>query len=452
MKFSFAVLGDIHYVNKKYHRKVLDGENRLPAKQDIRRYDWMTGNIFKPMLSEIKRYNPDFLVQTGDIVAGNCDNSKMDVLEMEEALDVLTGIEKPVLTAKGNHDDNDAYQKVILPYLSGVLNRDLSKTYYTFVYDDSYFVFIDDLDFVQGNLENEWLIKELRKGKDSNHLFLFGHAPLFPVARPFFTDPEFVRAVVPLLRDNPIDGYFCGHTHNQALTSHLLHNRRFFQAKSSIIGYPDRGCVPLKHVRTLLSGNYDYHWGYLEDSCPGWLHVEVNGKKAKVTWHLFPSRRIGIFEWQGRGKIEIIETPEIEAPCTINESALKRIESAKLHLATYHSEDTAKAVWLNGKKIGYVPRGDSFAPRMTVEIPSDALSAIGMENTVEIDNPNRELFLVGGIHLEIILASGTKARTNVAPHLYTTSHEWDDWNVEELRFFEPGQKITPVKLHFSQIC
>ena len=448
MKFNFAVLGDIHYANKKYHQKALGGQGYLSEEQDIERYVWMSNNILPPMLSEIKKYNPDFIVQTGDFAHGHCDNNNLDIMEMEEALDILTGIGKPVLSAKGNHDDNTSYKKIILPYLSKVLKQNLTENYYAFEHDNAYFVFIDDLNFAGRNLQYEWLREELKNSKKKNHIFLFGHSPLFAVARAFFTEKEFVRAIIPLLQNNPIDGYFCGHTHNQCMTSHVLHNNRIFQAKSSIIGYPEKGCVPLDNVRTLISDNYEYYWGYLEDSCPIWLHVEINGKMGKVTWHLFPSGRIGEFRWQERGKIEIIEKPEMKPRYTINKSYMGKIESGRLHLAMYHSKDMTKSVRLNGKKIGCVPQGDSFAPRITIEIPKDMLSAIQMENIVEIDNPNKELFLIGGISLEIILTNGIKAITNVAPYLYTTSHEWDDWNVKELRFFEPGKTISPIRLHF----
>jgi len=447
MKFSFAVLGDIHYLERKYHKEALNGNKGLDEKQDVERYLWMSENVFIPMMEEIKKYNPDFICQTGDITQGGCEDPLDNIPEMNDALEILTSLGKPVLFAKGNHDNSISYKKVILPYLSGVLKQYLTENYYTFQHNDSCFLFVDDSNFSVGSEQYNWMKEELENNKDKNNIFLFAHSPLFPVARLFFTDRGFVEAILPLLSKNPIKGYFCGHTHNQCLTDHILGDNRIFHAKSSIIGYPWDG-LPLDKVRHLTAGDYVYHWGCLEDTCPSWLYVEVDGSEGKLSWQVFPSRKLGALKWFESGRLEVRHDIDMNAFLSINRGELEHIKSASLHMAMYGSRNMNKSLWLNGSKIGYLPQGGAFAPRKTLKIPDNQLSLIKWENIVEIDNPDKELFLIGGIYIEVTLGSGRKSITHVAPNFYTTSHQWDKWNIRELKFFEPGNKIGPVKLNF----
>jgi hypothetical protein len=367
---------------------------------------------------------------------------------MEEVLDILKGIGRPVLFSKGNHDDSIAYKKIILPYLSGILKQEMNRNYYNFQYQNSSFLFIDDADFTAGTQQYKWLKKELENNKDKNNIFLSAHSPLFPVARPFFTDRKFLDLILPLLNSNPINGYFCGHTHNQCLTTHTLADNRIFQAKSSIIGYPGEG-MPLHRVRKLISGDYEYHVGYLEDSCPSWLYVKIDRKAGNLGWQVFPSGKVADLKWQKRGELEITRNDMVSPFVKMNADGLKNIKSARLNMAMYNSKGRDKPVRFNGQEVGFVPTGTSFAPRKVLQIPDKKISLIDMENTIEIGNPNRELFLIGGISLEVVLANGDKAITNVSPSFYATSHQWDDWNVKELKFFQPGKKIGPIKLRFK---
>ena len=144
----------------------------------------------------------------------------------------------------------------------------------------------------------------------------------------------------------------------------------------------------------------------------------------------------------------LIKKPKVALTPSISSCQLKQITSARLHLALYNSKNLKKSVWLNGEKVGLIPIGNSFAPQ-SIKIPPEKFNLIKMKNIIEIENPAKEQFLIGGLHLEIILKGDKKSYTNVSPYLYTTSKQWDDWGVKELCYFKPEEMIGPITLKFQ---
>lgn len=457
--FSFAVLGDTHYINEKYHKRVLNNKVRdfdtIDTIQDNKRYVWMTNNILTPIITEIKQCKPNFLIQLGDFVQGECDDYNSSKFEMEEALEIFSSLGIPIFILKGTHEGSlpepggKAYRDVVLPFLSGQVRRILKKNYYSVDYENSHFILLDYLQFTQE--QYEWLEKDLRTHQNKKHIFIFAHPPLFPIARPFFTEKNFTERIIPLFKRYSIDAYFCGHTHNKSLSLHRLREAKILQIMTCPIGFPGEEPIPLEQVRVLLTSSLDdYYWGYLEYSTPDWLLVKVQEKKVTLNWYLLGKGNQGIIEWEKSGEVKVIKKPKGKPKITIDPSDLKEIKSARLYLSFYNSYDPKKPVFLNGQMIGYAPVTSSFTAGEMVEIPGNKFVAIQPVNKVEIYNPKKELFCVGGIFLEITLNDGRKIRTNASPYIYTTSKEWDNWNLKVLHYIEPGKTISPAILEFSK--
>ena len=447
LNFTFAVIGDTHYINKKYHQKAL----RRGLVEDVERYNWMRTHVAPSIFSEIRQHRPEFVVQLGDLAEGGCDADKLSQYEMEEAWGQISYIGAPVFMAKGNHDTEIVYREVILPLLSKNLGTKLKTNYYSFDYDNNSFIFVDYLGLTEGNQQYLWLKGELERCQKADRIFIFAHAPLFPIARPFFSELSFIRPMLNLLEQYPVDVYFCGHTHNQSATLHHYKGKKILQMMGSIIGFPQEELITLKESRNLFCSpeECEYYWGFLEDSAPSYFIVKIVRDLTYLSWYVLGKGQQGIIEWGKRGNYHVIKKPKGKRKIPINSSDLKRIKSAYLHMCLYGSSGENKLVFLNGTEIGSAPIAGAFAPRKGINISKEKIKYIKMENTIEIHNPDKELFTTGSICLEITLDNGQKVRTNVSPYIYTTTHKWDNWGLDILRYVEPGRMIGPIFLKFG---
>ena len=443
----FAVIGDTHFLDRRSYsqRKADMGPGEWA---DCRRYLWMMKKVMPRLLQEIASEQPRFLIQLGDFVQGNYQNYEQAAAEMKLGLDLLATAGCPLYIARGNHEgrlsdaDRRAYRDVVFPVLSRQLGKDLAADYFSFHQDGCHFIILDYLDFESGSSQPDWLEQRLKEVEPGERVFVFGHGPLFPVARHFFTNREFAFSVSSLLGQYPIDAYFCGHTHNQCLSLHHL-SHPLLQVKTCPIGFPDDPLVPLEEVRAFAlppqMGEFDYYWGYLEDSAPAWVLIEAEKDRVRLSWRLLDQGVQGILEWQEPGQIRVVKRPETPTRTKINAGHLPQIRWARLHL----TGASGITVSLNGQVI------ISSAPkRKFIEIPQDRLSLIRMENQVVVDSPRDKPVCLGGVYLQVGLTDGRTARTNVCPYLYATSDKWDVWGLKILRHVKPGQHIPPIELKF----
>ncbi|MDD2710870.1 MAG: metallophosphoesterase [Verrucomicrobiae bacterium] len=446
--FSFVVMGDSHYANAKYHsRQIKNG-----VVDDLRRYTWMKSHVTAPLLAEINRLKPSFVLQLGDFAEGGCDNKKYESLEMSESLQFHSVLNAPLFIAKGNHERNPAYQKTVWPFLSKNLGFRLRSNYFSFDNHESAFLLVDSNDLKKGNRQFQWLKKTLAAARNRKHIFICAHSPLFPIARPFFGERNFIEAMLSLLKSHPITAFFCGHTHNQCISIHPVGEQKLLQIKTAPTGFPPLNSIPLAGTRNILdyreAGKYEYCWGYLEDSAPSYFHVEVNNGAARFTHHIFRSGPIGIIESKN-GRLRAMKRPKENKAPAIRAGGLKKITSAFLHMGLYDSWKDNKMAMLNGEIIGRIPKAGAFIPRKGIEVPKTQLNLIKPENFIEILNPEKENFTVGAIALEITLRNGKKARTNLSSKIYASTRRWNDWNLKSLCYVRPGKKTGPISLKFG---
>ncbi|MDD5697970.1 MAG: metallophosphoesterase [Victivallaceae bacterium] len=447
-KFSFAVISDTHYLNKAYHKSQLE----RGITDDLTRYDWVSRNVLKAFMAEISSFAPRFVLLTGDFIEGGCDSEAATVSEMREAMALLSGPEVPLFLIKGNHDPDAAYRKTVWPYLSEKLGNRITANYYSFSCDNCHFIIIDCGDFETGK-QYLWLKDQLRRYSGEKYVFVFGHSPVFPVARPFFCELEFHRRMVKLLQEYRVDAYFCGHTHNHGLSLHKLNARnRVLQLKIASTGFPDQH-LNLEEWRTLLDYPgfpYDFLWGFLEDSAPGYLLAEVFEEKIRISHYVFGKTLCGAIEHKRNADDRIFPRkpfPAVAGGC--GAVVPGNIEAAYLHLCVYNSTGKNKAVILNGTHIGNIPPGDSYSARKKITLPVSCFAGIKLENTLEISNPEQELFTTGSLVLELVLKDKRRMLSTVAPDIYTTANRWDSWQLNVLKHFRPGETIGPVYLKFG---
>ncbi len=198
--FSFVVMGDNRpgrgrYTQPYVFKKIIDKINNL-----------------KPL--------PDFVLSTGDIIAGYTHNKKLLDKEFYSFKKTIEKLKVPYYNAPGNHEiSNNEYAlekyKEIFPYLPG------NKLYYSFNYRGAHFIALNTEEiYNEGRIcceQFKWLKHDLEKNKKAKHIFVFFHRPLYPVAGHIGSSldefPEDRDTLVNLLKKYKVDYVFCGHEH-----------------------------------------------------------------------------------------------------------------------------------------------------------------------------------------------------------------------------------------------
>jgi|DewCreStandDraft_5_1066085.scaffolds.fasta_scaffold00362_45 predicted phosphodiesterase len=450
----FAVLGDIHYFNPRYHSRALAQAARDPGLAAyLASCAYVTENVLPLALEEVRAAQPDLVLQAGDLLHGGADGFAAAHAEAQEAIELLAGLNVPVLLCRGNHDgppgseSGRAYEAAVLPFLRRWLGQSPPGLFYAVGLANCRFLVLDYLDLSRGNAQDRWLVAELERSRSGAHTFILSHAPLIPVARPFFSRLEFAHCLAARLRTQSVDALFCGHTHNIAATTHDLGSTRLLQVKTCVFGYPEQDPLPLTAARALVppANQVALHFGFLEDSAPSWFLVETDGPRVVTHWRLLGRGEQATLVWHQPGDVQLLRAPDIAGlnPRLCQTVDLARARTARLHVAGYGVSAGAATVRVNGHVIGRLPSLQAFAPRQFLELSPAALASLNDENSIEIDYPGAEA-CIGALSLEVLHCDGTFARSTVDPGLYVTTHRWDGWDTPLRRYLAPGESIRAV--------
>jgi len=199
--FNFAALGD----------------NR-PADINLPQPD-----VFLDILKYIKEYNPDFLINTGDIINGGTDNEKIIKRQFLDYLEALSILSRNTYTAPGNHGTgNDISRK----YFKELINNG-GDLYYYFKHENVYFIILNAYEKgswgkIQGQ-QLSWLENLLEKLKEER-VFVAIHPPLYSVMNPdcitdgslhiSFSDKENQDYLRYLFNKYKVDCVLSGHEHS----------------------------------------------------------------------------------------------------------------------------------------------------------------------------------------------------------------------------------------------
>jgi hypothetical protein len=170
-------------------------------------------DVHQKVIAELLKHGiPDFVLQTGDMVANGNDSSLWPI---------FFGIEKELLRqtaffpALGNHERNT-------PYFSEFFQE--SEPYYSFDWGNAHFTVLDsDLINMSAdeqkrnalwNEETRWLEEDLQHHQDATFRFVAAHhPPITAVARRQNDNPH-MTALIPLFEKYRVTAGFFGHDHN----------------------------------------------------------------------------------------------------------------------------------------------------------------------------------------------------------------------------------------------
>ncbi len=441
--FTFAVVGDAHFTSPEF-RRMPDRDVQLSGGMTARGYIENVNLVLSPMMETLASQSPAFIVMTGDLVAGGL-RKALGRAELTACLRFFDAFELPLLPARGDQDESDAFADVALPYLSRRMGWERSMPYYFTDVAGCRLVVFDTGSWTPGCNQLGWF-QDLMKacgGARIDRVFVFGHHPIWPVARAFYTKLDFRRDVSGVLEKCPVDAYFCGHTHNQSLVVGRTGSRLTPQMMAAPIGLADEMPTPLNRVQALLGarGEWPICWpGYLAHTAAGWFLVHVDEDSVRAEWHHLDRGAEAAVAWQRAGEIDAFWYMKHPPDARMISADLARIRRGVLRFCAWDATQPGKRVLLNGREVGELPKSNNFTP-MTLELPSRALDELRIENRMEIHSPGYEASTVGNLVLEVVLRGGRVLRTGPTGELFTWSNRWNEWLTPKLRKVRRGRPI-----------
>ena len=404
---------------------------------DYVRYAAMFESVLKPMFARIRSLKPDFVVSSGDFVEGGMRDTRKTWREMEAGWGFMKTLQCPVIIAKGTHEGSGshpgatAYREIVLPGMSEMIGHKIEKNYFRFEKNGNVFFLLDYLEYHAGNEQDAWLECELRRSSEKGQrIFIVAHPPLYNWGRHFFNEPAFVNRIAELCRTYPVDGYLCGHTHNQTFSFHESGNGKgFVQITGSSVGYPhmDLRALDEFHVLADFTAKDHFIWGIHEDSSPGFHLIDVDGTGMTVEWNSF----------KGDSASAVIKARrfppcEIKAPSyrklekLLNDIDIHQIKSGLLHIYGSYGSKSSK-VSINGISLGNLPTNSSYAARRFLHLSSEALKSVTKRNTISITLPDKGDFVLGSLSLELLLVDNRIIHSEVSPKLFVHGERFSEF-------------------------
>jgi len=439
-KIRFVVLGDTHFCTEEI-RGVSNERYPLADIPDHVRYSQMIDTVLKLMFRDIKALNPDIVLSTGDFVEGGMDSDEIHTYqEMEQGWQMLKELGCPVMIAKGTHEGHGkqtgakAYQDIVLPGMSKMLKQTIENTYFSYEQESNLFIILDYLSYKTGEAQDLWLEETLQEKSDkAEHIYIFAHPPLYNWGRHFFTEPEFRKRLTALCGKYPVDVYFCGHTHNQAISFHQTNSDKlgYLQVMGSSVGYPDMDIFALTefHSPAEFSANDHYLSGIFEDSAPGFYLIDADKDKMNIKWHSILNCTAEFASDERRKKPSPLQLPTYRASEKhLQNSDFDQIKSASLYIFGYYGDGNSTELKFNGISLGPLPCNVSYAARRYLALDIKALLSIQRENHVELNLSENDEFVIGSLSLELRLYDNRIIHSTVCPDIVTCGNRWREFN------------------------
>ena len=437
--FSFAVVSDTHFVRREFGQVMERQTNSLDAEDYVENVTY----ALAPMMDALRELDPGFIFITGDIVEPGENGGTTE--DLKAALDFFSTCEIPIIYARGNLDEIQAFESVVRPQMASVLGVELDENYFSFEVDQSLFVVLDTSAWSQ--VQCLWVEQTLKDAaaKQVPHVFILGHHPVWPVARAFSTPFDFHKDMGRLLQDFAVDAYFCGHTHNQNVIWHRTHGLPVFQFMGAMIGVSDEPPLALDQVLAFLPEEDDLLacWpGYLENTAPGWFMVSVTSQKVVAEWHHLNRGAEAVVAWRQPGDLIDFWMMEPGPPSKLIPTDLGRVRRAFLRFCIWDGVGHM-SVLMNGTPIGELPVRDGFAPAR-LELPGHMLRELQMENRVVIQPPSGCMCTLGNLILEVMLPGGRYIRTPATGELFSWTDKWDSWPSKKMVRLKPNDVLRSM--------
>lgn len=422
----FTVFADTHYCTLEHRTAQGAVREPLGTLADYCRYLPMMDSVMRPLVKQAADFKPELVISTGDLIEGGADSRR----DLPEATALLASIGGDVYRATGSHD----------------LLRPHQPEYQSFTRNGCAFILLDYCAW--GDEQRTWLVEQLEQARTAEHVFVFGHAPLYVLARHLFHTPGYADDVRKIVSQYPVDVYFCGHTHNQAVSRHGT----MLQIKGSSVGFANESAIPLEQYHSLspLGEGETYYWGFPEDFQPGFWEVEVQGESLDLHWRglnnegrlVVPSRF---------AQPECVQLPRRDwISRDISLDDFYHLQGAWLNVFGNGRDNSQSRIVFNGIDLGAMPANGCYAGRRFVQLSLEALLSVGLSNCVEITSPADDVFGFGSVSLDLLLLDGRRFRSNVDPRIFICGESPSfEYVYDRAVVVKPGETVS-MNLSFAK--
>ena len=198
-RFSFVLLGDLHFDKLEHHDLAWLDRTHPNDLSQIKNYSRITAEVMPKLFASVRETVTElnrspatrvaFVLQAGDLVEGLCGNEELSTRQNSEAVAFIRDAKlgAPFLFTKGNHDvtgdgARDAFAKVFYPFLSGEATAvaagtgALGNAFFSVERGNAQFAFFDAY---QTAASLEWF-EAVAAQRTAEHLFVVVHPPVVP--------------------------------------------------------------------------------------------------------------------------------------------------------------------------------------------------------------------------------------------------------------------------------
>ncbi len=163
-------------------------------------------NAFNRIIDEVVRLYPSFVIQVGDMIHFPADEGVARAKWTRYKAQIAPLEEIPFYPVPGNHDVTDSTRGVG----GEPIYREIwGATYYSFDYRNAHFIILNTDEGGAQDITGDqrtWLLKDLRKARGKDHIFVFFHRPIYTLASE--------KALHGIFVEHNVRAVFYGHHHH----------------------------------------------------------------------------------------------------------------------------------------------------------------------------------------------------------------------------------------------
>ncbi|UCG29227.1 MAG: hypothetical protein JSV53_06795 [candidate division WOR-3 bacterium] len=136
-------------------------------------------DIFSDVIHEISLFNPDFVINVGNLIEANGDDSASTISQWDDVLSTMAVLPCGLYFVPGSNDITNEMTREIYK------QKTANNRYYSFDYGNCHFIVLDNSitawnPLHEGDAQQYgWFVNDLEEHKDAGHIFVFLNIPYY---------------------------------------------------------------------------------------------------------------------------------------------------------------------------------------------------------------------------------------------------------------------------------